>query len=182
MFDRDLARLGQFAIAALFGRHVDDHAARFHRLHHLGGDELRGRLAGDQGGRDDDVDFLGLLREHVALRLLKAFAHHLGIAADAAALLDIVDRHEFSAQGLDLVPDLGASVVGAHDGTETGGRTDGRETGDAGADDEHLGRRDLAGGGDLPGEEAAELVRGLDHGAVAADVRHRGQGVELLCA
>ena len=180
--DHDLARFGQFAVAALLRRHVDDHAARLHRLHHLGGDELRGRLSRNQGGRDDDVDLLGLLREHFALRLLEALAHDLGIAADARALLDVVDRDEFAPQGLDLVSDLGARVVGAHDGPQARRRPDGREAGDAGADDEHLRGRNLAGGGDLTGEEAAELVRSLDDRAVAADVGHRRQCVELLRA
>jgi hypothetical protein len=41
-----LARLGEFAVAAALGRHVHDHAARAHRLHHLGGDQPRCRLAG----------------------------------------------------------------------------------------------------------------------------------------
>src|SRR2546422_168013 len=50
----------------------------------------------------------------------------------------------------------------------------------AGADDEHLRRRHLARGGDLAGEEATELVRGLDHGAVAGDVRHGGESIQLL--
>ena len=36
------------------------------------------------------------------------------------------------------------------------------EAGDAGADDQHLGGRHLAGGGDLAGEEATEAARGLD--------------------
>ena len=42
------------------------------------------------------------------------------------------------------------------------------------------GRRDLAGRGDLAGEERAELVGRLDDGAVAGDVGHRGEHVERL--
>src|SRR6185437_9766867 len=49
------ARHGQFAVAALFAGHVNDDAARLHGLHHLGGDELGGGLAGNQRGGDDDV-------------------------------------------------------------------------------------------------------------------------------
>ena len=45
-----------------------------------------------------------------------------------------------------------------------------------------LAGRDLAGGGHLAGEEAAEVVAGLDHRAVAGDVRHRGERVHLLGA
>ena len=47
---------------------------------------------------------------------------------------------------------------------------------------EHLRRRDLARCGDLPGEEPAEHVRGLDHGAVAGDVGHRAEDVHRLGA
>ena len=154
----------------------------FMRLHHLGGDQLRRRLAGDQRGGDDDVDFLGLLGEHLALGLLEALAHHLGVAAAAGAFFLVVDLDELAAQRLDLVGHFGARVVGAHDGAQAGGGADRGQAGDAGADDEDLGRRHLARGGDLAGEEAAEGVGGLDHGAVAGDVGHRGQRVHLLRA
>ncbi len=38
----------------------------------------------------------------------------------------------------------------------------------------------LAGSGDLTGEKTAEMVGGLHHGTVAADVRHGGQRVKRL--
>ena len=126
-------------------------------LHHLGGDQLRRGLAGDQRGGDDDVHFLRLLGEHLALGLLEAFAHHLGVAAAAGAFLLVVDLHELAAQRLHLVGHFGARVVGAHDGAQADGGADRRQARDAGADDEHLGRRHLARGGDLAGEEAAEV-------------------------
>ena len=177
-----LPGLGQLAVAALLGRHVDDDASRLHRLHHLGGDELRRGLAGNQRRRDDDVDLARLLRVHLALRLLEAFAHDLGVAAAARALFLVVDLHELAAQRHHLVRDLGARVVGAHDRAQVGGRADRREPGDAGAGDEDLRRRDLAGGGDLPVEEAAERVGGLDDGAIAADAGHRRERIHLLGA
>ena len=154
----------------------------FMLLHHLGGDQLRRRLARDQRGGDDDVHVLGLLRVHLALRLLEALAHDLGVAAAAGAFFLVVDLDEFAAQRHDLVGHLGARVVGAHDGAQVRRRADGRQAGDAGTGDEHLGRRHLARGGDLAVEEAAEGVGGLDHGAVAADAGHRGQRVHLLRA
>ena len=58
----------------------------------------------------------------------------------------------------------------------------GGESRDTGAGDEDLRRRNLAGGGDLAVEEAAEGVGGLDHGAVAADAGHGGERVHLLGA
>ena len=44
----DLAGLGELGVSACFGREVDDHRARLHRADHVGGDELRGRAAGDR--------------------------------------------------------------------------------------------------------------------------------------
>ena len=82
------------------------------------------------------------------LRLLEALAHHLGVAADAAAFLHVVDRHVLAAERLDLVGDLGPRVVGAHDRAQARRRADRRETRDARADDEHLRRRHLARGRD----------------------------------
>ena len=136
--DDDLARHRELAVAALLGGHVDDDAALLHRLDHLFRDQLRRGLAGNQRGRDDDVDVLRLLREHLVLGLLEAFAHDLGVAADAAALLLVVDGHELAAQRFDLIRDFRPRVVGAHDGAEAGRGADGGETRDAGADDEDL--------------------------------------------
>jgi hypothetical protein len=68
------------------------------------------------------------------------------------------------------------------DGAQVGGRADGGEARHTGAGDEHLGRWNLACGGDLPVEEATESVGGLDHGTVAADAGHRGERVHLLRA
>ena len=182
MAHHGLARHGEFAVAALLGGHVDDHAARLHRLHHLGGDEPRCGFAGDQCGRDDDVDLAGLLRVHRALRLLEALAHDFGVAAAACAFFLVVDLHELAAERDDLVCDFGARVVGAHDGAEVRRSADGGETCDTGAGDEDLGGRDLAGGGDLAVERPTEGVCGFDDGAVAGDARHGGEGIHLLRA
>ena len=120
----DLAGLGQLAVAALFSRQVDDHAARLHRLHHLGGDEARRGLAGDQRGGDDDVHLLGLLGVHLALGLLEALAHHLGVAAAAGSFFLVVDLDELAAHRHHLVGDFGTGVVGAHDGAQPDGGAD----------------------------------------------------------
>jgi len=44
--DDDLARHRALAVAALFGRHVDDDAALLHRLDHVFGDQPRAGLPG----------------------------------------------------------------------------------------------------------------------------------------
>ena len=46
------------------------------------------------------------------------------------------------------------------------------KSGNTCTDDQHLGRRDSPGGGDLSSEEASELVRGLDHCTVTGNVGH----------
>ena len=154
----------------------------FMRLHHLGGDQLGRGLARNQRGGDDDVHFLGLLGVHLALGLLEALAHHLGVAAAAGTFFLIIDLDEFAAQRHDLVGHFGTGVVGAHDGAQAGGGADRRQAGHAGAGDEDLGRRHLARGRDLAVEEAAEGVGGLDDGAVAGDAGLGGQRVHLLGA
>ena len=176
------AGLGEVAVAALLSRHVDDHGARLHGLDHVLQPQLRGGLAGDQRRRDDDVDLLGLLAEEGHLGVDELLAHRLGVAAATlAALLDL-DGEELAAEALDLVAHGLARIEGPHDGAESSGGADGGEARDACADDQHLGGRDLAGGGELPGEEAPELVGRLDHRPVAGDVGHGAEGVDLLGA
>jgi hypothetical protein len=177
-----LARLGQLAVAAPLGRHVDDHAARLHAPHHLGGNQPGCRLAGNQRGSDDDVHFPGLLGVHLALGLLEALAHHLGIAAAAGTFLLVIDLDELAAQGHDLVGHFGTGVVGAHDGAQAGRRADRGQAGDSGAGDEDLGRRHLARGRDLSIEEATEGIGGLDDGTVAGDAGLGSQRIHLLGA
>ena len=123
-------------------------------------------------GGDDDVHLAGLLGVHLALGLLKALAHHLGVTAAAGAFFLVIDLDEFAAQRLDLIGHFGTRIVGANDGAQVGGGTDRRQAGDAGTGDEDLGRRNLAGSGHLPIEETAESVSRLDHGTITADTRH----------
>jgi hypothetical protein len=77
---------------------------------------------------------------------------------------------------------FGPRIVGAHDRTETGRGADRRKARDAGADHEDFRRRHLARSRDRAREEAAERMRCLDDRAIAADVGHRRQRVELLRA
>ena len=50
----DLVRPRQLAVAAALGRQIDDDRARRHRFHHLGRQQDRRPLAGDQRRGDDD--------------------------------------------------------------------------------------------------------------------------------
>jgi hypothetical protein len=154
----------------------------FMDLHHLGGDEPRRRLARNQRRRDDDVDLFGLAGVHLALRLLEALAHDLGVAATARAFFLVFNLDEFTAQRHHLVGHFGTRVVGTHDRTQVGRGTDGGETRHTRAGHEDLGGRDLARRGYLTVEKTAEGVGCLDDGTVAADTRHGGQRIHLLCA
>ncbi len=125
-------------------------------------------------------DFARLLRVHLALGLLEAFAHHLGIAAAAGALFLVVDLDELAAERRHLVGYLRPGVVGTHDRAQVRGGADRGKPRHARARDEDLRRRNLSGRGDLAVEEAAERIGGLDDGAVAADAGHRRERVHLL--
>ena len=63
----DFAGLGALDIAAAFDGQVDHHRARFHRLHHVGGDKARRRPARDQRRGDDDVLLLDVLGHQCGL-------------------------------------------------------------------------------------------------------------------
>ena len=174
----------QVAVAAALGGEIDHDRSRLHRRDHVRGPELGGLPAGDQRGGDDDVDVGGELAELGELLLAELRGGRRRVAAGGGAVLRPLEleEHELGAHGFDLLGDLGAHVEGADDGAERDRGADGGEAGDAGAYHEHLGGRDLAGGGDLAGEEAAEVVAGLDDRPVAGDVRHRAQRVHLLGA
>ena len=68
------------------------------------------------------------------------------------------------------------------DGAEALRGRDRLQAGDPGAEDQHLGRRDRAGGGGHHREEAAGLARGEQGRGVAGDVRLRGERVHRLGA
>ncbi len=174
---------GALDVAAIGGGHVDEHTARLHRGDHLRGDDARCGLTRDQRGGDDDVDVGGQLRIQRGLAFLVVVAHLLGVTGRRDLILAGrvgCDGHVLPAQGAHLIGDLGPGVGGLHDGAQAPGRADRGQSGHPRADDEHLGRRHLARGGHLPGEEPAEAVRGLDHCAVPGDVRHRRQHVQRL--
>ena len=63
-----LAGLGELAVAALLGREVDDRPSPASSASTMSfGPQLRRRPAGDERGRDDDVDLLRLRAEQRVL-------------------------------------------------------------------------------------------------------------------
>ena len=171
---------GKGTVAAALGCEIHDHGAVLHAPNHLLGDENGGFFSGDHRGGDDDVHLGGLLGKQLHLRLDELLAHHLRVAALAGAVLLEFQFEELRAHALDLVLDRGAGVEGAHDGTQLDRRTDGRQPGNARADDQHPGRWHATGSSDLAGEKSSELAGGLDHRTVAGDVGHRAERVHRL--
>ena len=182
VLDHRFAGFGQFAVAALLGSHVHDHAAGLHALHHLSGDQLGRGFAGDQRSGDDDVALFGLLGVHLALRGLEAFAHDLGVTAAARAFFFVIHLDEFTAERHDLVGHFGTGVVGTHNGTQAGGCANRGQTGHTGTGNEHLGWGHFARGRDLTIEETTKSVGRFHDCAVTADTGHGGQRVHLLGA
>ena len=180
MLDHSLARLGQLAVATLLGRHVNDDATGLHVAHHFGCDQLGCRLARNERGGDDDVALFGLLRIHLTLRRLEAFAHHFGITAAARALFFVIDLDKLTAQRHYLIGDFGACVVSANDGAQAGCRANGSQTRYASTCNENLGRRHFARSCNLAVKKATKSTRCFDHSAVATHTRHRGQCVHFL--
>ena len=144
--------------------------------------QLGRRFTRNQRGRDDDIDFTGLARKQLHLRSDEFFAHNLGIAALACAILLEIELEEFGIHTLDLFLDFGAGIEGAYDRAQRLGGADGRKPGDTCTDDQHLGRIDLAGRGNLAGEETTELMRGLDDRTITGDICHRTERIEFLRA
>jgi len=175
----------QLAVATFFGGKVHDHRSRLHRLDHVLGPKLWGFAVGDQGRGDDDVDLGGQLAELGKLGFAEFGAGGLGVAAafgPVRLLFLEVEVDEFRPHRLHLFGDLGAHVEGIGDRTQRGRGADGGKPRDTGPDDQHLGGRHLACGGDLPSEEAAKVAARLDHGAVARDIGHGRQRIHLLRA
>ena len=163
-----LAGLGQLAVAAGLGRQVDDHRSRPHRLDGRGGDQPRRRPAGHERGRDDDVGVGDVALEQLLLLRLLLGGERGGVAALVlrAGHLEL-ELHERRPQALHLLLHDRPRVERRHDGAEAAGGGDRLQAGHAGAEDEHLGGRDRAGGGHQHGEELRQRLGGEDHRPVA---------------
>jgi hypothetical protein len=155
-----LVRHGQVAVAAAFGRKVDDTAARLHHRHHVGGPELGRGASGDQRGGDDDVDIGGKFAELGQLLGRNSGDDGRSIAAGGCAVLRLLEfqEHEFGAHRFDLFGHFGAHVEGIGDRAQRHARADRGQPRHTGAHHQHLRGRDLARCRHLPGEEPAEVV------------------------
>ena len=141
------------------------------------------RPAGHGGGGDHGVHLADLLGEQLALLLLLLVGELARVAAGGLGVLEAhVELEEAGAERLDLLLDRGAHVEGLHDRAEAAGGGDRLQAGHAGAEHQHLGRAHGAGGGGEHREEARQLLRGDQRGAVAGHGGLRGQRVHRLGA
>src|SRR5262245_30834877 len=162
IMDHDVARSRQRAIAAALDREIDDDRAGLHGLDHLLGHEHRCRAAGDQGGGDDHVLALDVLRHQGGLALLILARQLAGVAGGRRSIGETFDEDEFRPEALNLLAGGGPHVGGRHDRAETAGGSDGLEPGDAGTHDEDTGGRNGTGGGHHHRKGAGEMRRGID--------------------
>jgi hypothetical protein len=137
--DDVFAGLGQGAVAAGFGGHVDDDGAVFHAADHVGGDDDRRFLAGNGGGGDDHIGH-GRRPWPVSRPVRFLFGGQFaGIAADTVGGDAGVD--ELGAERFDLLAGGGAHVIGFDHGAQALAGGDRLQAGDAGADDQHAAGR-----------------------------------------
>ena len=187
MLDDHAIGFRQWAVAALCGRQVDHHRARFHGLHGGFGQQRRRAAARDQRSGDDDVGLACACMHEFSLTAHPVGRHRAGIAADTLGDLAFFvrqERHveEFGAQRFDLLLHGGAHVGGFDDRAQALGRGNRLQARHTGAEDQHTRRFDGAGGGHQHRHEALVVVRGHHHRLVAGNVGLRGEHVHALRA
>ena len=117
------------------------------------------------------------------LLLAKNFVgRFLGVSTCAGQVGAGVDFDELAAETFDLLFHDRAGVVRLDHSAESARGADGHQPGHTGADHQHLGRRNIARGGGQQREELRQLVRGDQHGLVAANCRLGGESVHVLRA
>ena len=130
---------GQHAVAAELGSQVDDDRSLPHGLDHSAGDELRCIPAGNDSGRDDDVDLDGLLCEQGQLRFDEGIAHDLRVATRTFAGFLEVEYEELPAKTLNLFLHGYACIEGADNGSKSLGGSHCSQPCYATTDDQYLG-------------------------------------------
>ena len=144
-------------------------------------DQDRRFLARNGGGRDDHVTVGHHSRHRLALASVERLVLGRGIPALALGGGGVERQlDELRAETLDLLLDGRADVIRLDLGAKPLGGRDRLQAGHARADHEHPRRRDRAGGGHHHREQAGQRGGGQQHGLVAGDVGHRGQGVHAL--
>src|SRR5262245_47605659 len=168
--DDHLAKLCQLAVSACLGCEIDDHRAGPHRDDRGGGDQAWCGAAGDEGGRDHRVEVRQASLERLLLALLRLFAELARVALGRLFARD-PEVEKGRAKAFDLLAHDRPHIEAGDDGTEPPRRRDRLESRDAGADHEHLGRRDRAGGGHQHWKELRARIGGQGGGLVPGNGR-----------
>ena len=125
--------------------------------------------------------FFEVLGDHVGLLLPVLLGQLLGVAARGRrVLLDHAD--ELGAEALDLLLGRGPDVGRRDHRAQAARRGDRLQTGDPGADHEHLGRRHGAGRGHQHRHHPIELGEAVDQRAIAGEIGLAGQDIHRLGA
>ena len=179
--DDGLVGLRSLAVAPALRGQIDDHAARPHPPHHVGRDEHRRLLAGDECGADDDVRVGHHLAEQVTLLGVELLAHRLGIATGRLAAARLEGKfHELRSQALHLLLHRRPDVVATHLCTQSLRGGDRLKAGHPRAEHEHLGGRERAGGGRHHRQDPRQRRGSHNHGTVAGDVGLTGEHIHAL--
>ena len=125
-----------------------------------------------------------MLGDQRGLLGLVLLGHFLGVAAGGLRVPEflVLDREEFGAEAFHLLLGGRADVGRGHDRAEPARGRDRLQPRNTHAHDEHARRRHGAGRRHHHRERAAELGRGVDHGAVAREVRLAREHVHHLRA
>src|SRR5579864_1858601 len=122
--DRDAVRLhrfshaGEFAVATALGSEINNHRTGSHAFDHVGGDEHRRFLAGNNRGRDHDIALGDDAGQQFALACIESFVLRGTVAAGILRVLRFDGEFdESSAQALHLLFGGGTHVIGRGDGS-----------------------------------------------------------------
>ena len=154
---------------------VNNHAAGFHGLDHVFGDQYRRSAARDQCRGDDHIGLRHTFGDLGFLPLEPAWRHRFGIAADTHSGLTLLVglvRHinEFAAQRLDLLFHAGAHVAGFDHCTEPLRGGNGLQAGHTDSKDYHARGLDGAGCCHQHREKALVFFSRHHHSLVAGNV------------
>ena len=180
VLDHGLAALGQLGVTARVAREVDDHRARRHVAHALGGHQDRRLAPGDLRRGDDHVLLGGVLVQGVADLLVLLLGQRAGVAALVLGVGDEVELQRAPTQRRDLLPGGAADVEAGDDRPQALGGRDRLQAGDARAQHQDLGRGDGSRRRGHHREEATGLAGGEEGRRVTGDVGLRGQRVHRL--
>ena len=132
---------GSARSSAAFGREVDDHRSRRHRLDHFGRYELRCRASRNQRRRDDDIVAGDDFQHHLALPAVEASSCALAYPPLSSASLDSIGSSTKRAPRLWTCSlTAGRTSYASTLAPSRRARRNRLQTGDAGADDEDAGR------------------------------------------